>query len=365
MKNYLIVCNTYYQLLVAIQMKETLFLNDNVSLVITDHSKNSRVVSQKLKSMAIFSDVYYVEVKSSDYSKLNLKSFLLTVMSGVFANNKTFKALSHLKIDEFIYNNLTFSTLDIFAILYKNNPGMVCSRMEEGVLAYDVFFHEGADKLTGRLAAITKIRKLLKKANIFTLLKRFYCFQPDFYKGCLKPVKIDSVSEKGKMKDILIRSFSVDLNEESYKEKYIFFTSVYDFEGGEPIGEYELVCKIADLVGKENLLVKTHPRDVRTIYEDNGFTVDKNSDVPWEAIQLSRDFSDKVFLTATSGSVLAGSFMSENPPKTFFMHKCCNILDNKPAQKSVETIEELLNDAALKETLKTVSIVNDIKDILV
>ncbi|HEG1241807.1 TPA: hypothetical protein SCN02_002979, partial [Enterococcus faecium] len=56
-----------------------------------------------------------------------------------------------------------------------------------------------------------------------------------------------------------------------YKEKkYIFFTSVYDFEGGEPVGEYELVCKIADLVGKDNLIVKTHPRDVRTIYKDNG-----------------------------------------------------------------------------------------------
>ncbi len=148
-------------------------------------------------------------------------------------------------------------------------------------------------------------------------------------------------------------------------KKYFFFTSVYDFEGGEPIGEYELVCKIADLVGKENLLVKTHPRDVRTIYEDEGFIVDKNSDIPWEAIQLSKDFSDKVFLTATSGSVLAGSFMSENPPKTFFMHKCCNVSGNYSAQKTIATIEELLCDEALKDSLRTVSYANDVKDILI
>ncbi|HGT1350754.1 TPA: hypothetical protein ACMUTV_003105, partial [Enterococcus faecium] len=99
-----------------------------------------------------------------------------------------------------------------------------------------------------------------------------------------------------------------------YKEKkYIFFTSVYDFEGGEPVGEYELVCKIADLVGKDNLIVKTHPRDVRTIYKDNGFIEDKNSSIPWEAIQLSGDFNDKIFMTINSGSVISGSTMSAKP----------------------------------------------------
>lgn len=65
--------------------------------------------------------------------------------------------------------------------------------------------------------------------------------------------------------------------------------------------------------------VKTHPRDSRTIYKDHGFNVDVNSSIPWEAIQLSGDFSDKVFLTINSGSVLSGSTMSEKPVKTFYM----------------------------------------------
>ena len=162
-----------------------------------------------------------------------------------------------------------------------------------------------------------------------------------------------------------MESFDIKLTENDYKEKYIFFTSICDFENGEPIGEYELVCKVADFVGKENLLIKTHPRDTRTIYEDNGFTVDKNSSIPWEAIQLSRDFSDKVFLTATSGSVLAGSFMSENPPKIFFMYGCCNIEGNASAKASVMAIEELLSEETLKPSLKTVAIANDVKDILI
>lgn len=143
-----------------------------------------------------------------------------------------------------------------------------------------------------------------------------------------------------------------------------FFTSVYDFEGGNPIGEYELVCKVAKLVGIDNLLVKTHPRDSRTIYKDHGFNVDVNSSIPWEAIQLSGDFSDKVFLTINSGSVLSGSTMSEKPVKTFYMYKLCDIKENKSCQKNAQDIEALLCESSMKEVFRNVRIAEKIEDIL-
>lgn len=149
-----------------------------------------------------------------------------------------------------------------------------------------------------------------------------------------------------------------------YTKKYIFFTSVYDFEGGNPIGEYELVCKVAKLVGIDNLLVKTHPRDSRTIYKDHGFNVDVNSSIPWEAIQLSGDFSDKVFLTINSGSVLSGSTMSEKPVKTFYMYKLCDIKENKSCQKNAQDIEALLCESSMKEVFRNVRIAEKIEDIL-
>ena len=312
--------------------------------------------------MAVFKDVFYVKTRDLDYSKLGLKTLIPSVMPGVFGNSSIFKNVVKIYIDELIYFNLSYSTVHLFAALNKKNPDLKCSRMEEGVLSYNSTCNDGMD-LGVRKTLIAKFRTFLKLDNAFERVENFYCFQPDFYKGALKPVKVPPIASNGRVKDVLLKIFNVNLEEDSYKEKYIFFTSVYDFEGGTPIGEYELVCKIADLVGKENLLVKTHPRDLRTIYTDNGFKTDKNSGVPWEAIQLSRDFSDKVFLTATSGSVLAGSFMSENPPKTFFMHNCCNISGNKSAEKSVEIIEELLNDDGLKDSLKTVKIAKEIKDI--
>lgn len=139
---------------------------------------------------------------------------------------------------------------------------------------------------------------------------------------------------------------------------------MYDFEGGAPIGELELVKKIGELVGNENLIVKTHPCDTRRVYEKNGFYVDDNSNVPWEVIQLTGDFSDKVFLTANSGSVLAGSFMSDKPIRTFYLYKLCDISKNVGAQEAARAIFSLVHKEELKGVLDKVYIAESLENIL-
>ena len=121
---------------------------------------------------------------------------------------------------------------------------------------------------------------------------------------------------------------------------------------------------IADIVGKDNLLIKTHPRDTRTLYVDNGFNVDENSSVPWEAIQLSGKFDDKVFMTINSGSVLSGSLMSKNKVKTFYMYKMCDYKGNESCQKNVIDIEALLKNSNMKSIFNNVQVAEKIEDIL-
>ena len=109
--------------------------------------------------------------------------------------------------------------------------------------------------------------------------------------------------------------------------------------------------------------MKTHPRDPRNIYEENGFKVDKNSAIPWEVIQLSGDFSDKVFLTATSGSVLAGSFLSEKPTRTLYTYPLCDLSHHRVAQDSRAAIEELLGNESLRQILHNVEVIHSVEDI--
>ena len=122
--------------------------------------------------------------------------------------------------------------------------------------------------------------------------------------------------------------------------------------------------EIASIIGKENMMIKTHPRDTRTIYADNGYKVDINSDVPWEAIQLAGDFSDHVFLSTTSCSVLAGSLMSIKPISTIYLFKLCNLEGNRLAKRTVECIVDVLSSAELQNSLSGVKVIDTIEDMI-
>ena len=86
--------------------------------------------------------------------------------------------------------------------------------------------------------------------------KKVYCLYPDLYFGKLLVEKIPAIKTDSELINILKKVFNVDIDKKSYKEKYIYFSSICDFEGGKPIGEFELIKNIAHLVGKDNLLIK-------------------------------------------------------------------------------------------------------------
>ena len=133
-----------------------------------------------------------------------------------------------------------------------------------------------------------------------------------------------------------------------------------DFEGGVPIGEYAVVEQVARLVGKDNLLIKQHPRDPRTLYRDNGFHVDDNSAVPWEAIQLSMDFHDHVLLTATSTAPLS----SYNAPAVCYLYPLCSVSQNSAVHGAVSTLERLLREPSIAGKLRRVHVIRKIEEIL-
>lgn len=372
MQKVLCVCNTYFQLIVSAQLKLSLFHEDTVSVVLTDHSRNTDVVAERLRTLGLFQQTYYMQVKNIDKDKHLPFPAIKNVWEMITGVSENMKNIDN--YDELLYYNPTYTTFMLYSHLYKLNRNIKCSRYEEGILSYNVRAHSGDPAyFPRRVLAALKIRKLLYRKNLNDVTKCFYCFNPELYKGNLETHKIPPVDVKGPLPTFLGKVFAIDRNFLSYPEKYIFFSGVYDFEGEKCIGEVSLAQKIADLVGKDNILIKQHPRDTRTVFCDLGLRVDKNSAIPWEAVQLSIDFSDKVFLTVTSGSVLSANLITESGARTYFLYKLCDIKGNTAAEETVSNIEALLNDigSSVEEgnsrgtgTLGKVKIADKLSDIL-
>ena len=70
----LIIANTYYQVIFAMQMRNTIFKRDDVDLIITDHSKNADVVCENIKKCKYFNNCYYVKTGGSrdNRTKMNI-----------------------------------------------------------------------------------------------------------------------------------------------------------------------------------------------------------------------------------------------------------------------------------------------------
>lgn len=54
----LFICDTYYQLIEAIQIKLTLFKNEKIDVRISDHSKGASDVAKRLAESSLFHEVF-------------------------------------------------------------------------------------------------------------------------------------------------------------------------------------------------------------------------------------------------------------------------------------------------------------------
>lgn len=336
-----------------------LLKDSKVSLVISDHSKNAELYSKNAEKLTCFEKVYYSETKSLVYGKKNLldklKLFCGALLKLLRGHNIVYDAKSLSEV--FIYNNDLAARLFI-RFLRKNNHTFDVNRFEEGILSYNNTFngYNGRIPLFWDLCGLNDTSKFEKY---------MYCTYPELYKGPLETVKIPLMDPNNtEFVNAVSTIFGVEKDKLSYPQKYIFFSSVLDFEGGEPVGELELAKKVAELVGKENLLVKVHPRDDVKRFIEAGLTVDQNSSVPWEAIQLNYDFSKHVFITVCSGSVLSISSVIPNPPRTVFAYKLVNIAGNQCALNTVKTLDEFRSSLGDKIKLDFIEVAEKLEDIV-
>ena len=344
----------------AIQLKLTSFREDEVQVVLSDHSRNTDVVAEKLNHENLFADVTFAETKSLDYSRGFFKILLFSLQC-VFGHNKKLKFVERLQnIDGFMYFNESLSSQIAYAYLIRKNPNMVCSRFEEGIASY---YNEIPIKPVGKRTKI--IYHGLHAIGLKTLSESsntFYCFYPKMYTGRMTPVAVKPLSTDDEfLAALLKRIFSISEEKLHYTQKYIYFASSIDSDNGISI-EFDLVQKLAGILGKENILIKKHPRDWRTVYEDSGYIVDGNSAIPWEALQCCINLSDKVLISTFSSSVLSGSMMLEGGVETWILYNLCK--DNSSIIKSARLpLEKAIDNMKRNNKLSKIKTIKSFGDI--
>ena len=360
-KNTIIVCGSPLQIIIAIHLCLTVYKDNMVDLVISNSSDNGGQIIENAKKSGLFRNVIHLNVKvpkKSGNNLFNKIAYSFKRLIEILENYRTVRQIS--KIGK--YDVLSFSNISTFSILLYNkllrkNKKLELNLFEDGLSSYRWSFID-SDKPD------SLHRKWINPTGIIHNVKKLYLFNEellewDLPNGDTIPLEKMDIHNKLFTDEVNI-VFGTSEIADKYDRKIIFFEESH-FADGFQVPDVELVNEIANRFGKENIMVKIHPRNPVNRFAKLGYKTNTNTSIPWEAIVLNQDFSDKILVTISSGSVIYPYLYFGIDMKSYSLLNC---LDEKPGfmkgdlgtlmQKiydlnpdvffAPKTMEELLND---------------------
>lgn len=366
MNRVLILCNTVYQVIVATNLKFTVYEKCIVDIIISDHINNNVDLAKRIENSGYFNKVFTAETfnfarKKGRYNRKNLKEEVVFQLK----RKKIFENIIKIKCK---YDILLVSNFDEFSnALYeynKNylNPNIKLYLFEDGFSSYCVFGEYYLHRL--------KPNDIKKKIKTNLLRNKFmedeilghYVFNPSFMQWkapfpCIKMDKIDKNNKK--LVTALNKIFDYEKVEDKYDKPIIFFEESY-YEEGIDIDDIGIVEKISSYVGKDKIMIKVHPRNKRNRFKELGYSTNSNTAIPWEIIILNNDFSNKILISIASGSIIMPYILFGIKTKSISLLKTFDIKFGKTANK----YNDFLINVIFKKNNDVVFMPNNLEELM-
>lgn len=354
----LIIANSVFQLLEAIQLKRTILVQDKVNLILSNLSPTLREIYDRHVLEDLFEHVNYVEISPYNYA---VKLFL----------NPYLALKYYLKEEPILYTDIFFWNNDYIIYNY-----MKWYHIKKNDCKYHLYGDAASSYIIdapdhGRKGIYRKEKKYYRLKNYIdinhfdyeSIAKKecdYYIFKKDLYmeRTARTLLEIPPI-DVGNQEICQLLNLAFGYKEYRVKQKFIYLdTARNGFIKDEDV--YNVLRYIVDCVGKDNLLIKPHPRNDLKFYERLGVEL-FDKDVPWEVFCLNNDISDKVIICEiTSAAVMPyllfdyqyrvisvlGMIPSTHPQKDLFI-RLYNKINEK--QKLVEFVE---NQSQLENALQ-------------
>lgn len=342
----LFVCNTVYQLFITLWLKETELAKEKVDIIISDHLNNSYQLAVNTRKYSNFDQCFWVESKTYTYF-LNKNQKLENFATNCFPQLVLRKILGNklAAYTELYIANIDRFTMLLYQVLKRKNEGLEIHVYEDGLATYSqtfkktLFYKENLKKISKIKHILhTNVYKLCPISNdivdVLVFAKNRVQWQSKGHVSIREIKKIESSNIAFRKKCNKIFEFD---KKDIYKQKYIFFEQPFETDMG-GINDLEIVNKLAQKVGKENLIVKTHPRNKINRFQNMGINTNQNSSIPWEVILLNmHDLSSKVLITVSSTCVITPWLLYGANTTVYSLYKLVRrIIDGEKLNKKGE-----------------------------
>lgn len=303
----LIVCNTVYQVLVGLWINHHYLSGCKADFIITDHMNGGNKIADRIRDLGLCDNVYYVQSHAFSYYQDGYKQ------------TRAIRFNPNIKLRDFLdlkdnYSTVYIANMDLFAqllcnsIYHRNRNGLDVVLFEDGIQTYTTVEEKVYKSCCDPV--VSGFRTLLSKyvyrdfrinGNIAYALM----FSPELMDWRDFPVvQLDKIDRQ----DLIFRKvinyvFEAEEAIKEYNPKYLFMEEHYAADG-KTINDVELIASLAEKVGKDNIMVKIHPRNPVNRFKKLGYHTNTVLSVPWEVIAMNLpDIEEKIFITVQSGSI--------------------------------------------------------------
>ena len=198
----------------------------------------------------------------------------------------------------------------LYTKLWKTNPNIRLHFYEEGTGVYTTPLYQD-------YGGIKYMYKLLGYRSETDHVEDVYVYCPSLYHGELPTVEIGTVTENDKVKLGTDQQFRLS----NYDKEILFFDNPMNKPEYKGIEQFPILADMEKVVGRDNIMVRVHPRDRSGVYEEKGYSEDANIGIPWEEVLIYRDFSDKILITTFSTAVFTPKIICDQEPRVIFLKR--------------------------------------------
>ena len=311
----LIICNTVYQLMTALWIIHKKMNDADVDMIVTDHMKDGEIISERINERSKNISCYFVKDKEYSYNAINEGSFRRRFYR--FFPEKELKKFVelHTEYDEIFFANLVdrFVKLIVNAYGHMQHEKPELILYEDGILTYskqsrDDYLKSFPYERVSTRGMVSSF--LFKDYSIREHLKKAIVYRPDLMEWELPIIeRLPNIDlSDTEFIQFLNYIFNAENSLSEYDRKYIFMEESFVADGKE-VADVQLVDSIAARVGKDNIMIKVHPRNPVNRFKELGYKTNTNVTIPWEVVCMNIDISKKVLITIGSASILTPAML--------------------------------------------------------
>lgn len=320
---------SHHQFITALFIK-TFFLKDEPADIFLSDIVDFNYIKESIEATNIFRRIEILSDNDIDEMFINLPINERKAISSNVTN--LWNVELDVTYDSFYYGNVPVNRLFYYFLLqeqYAPNAFLI----DEGVVSY-LLYPEG----------VGFNHEQYEDNSLRSKTKSHYLFVPNavLYKPNCEIIRIPAATEE--IRNILKAIYG---NIEMPNERIIFFAQ--NFTGQKlPSNEIELLNCVAELYGRENIIVKKHPKSKVDNFTFRGYKVMPDTYIPWEIYSMSDELKSKVCISIMSTSSWLSHFMFNNfspilQLSEFFIGETKPYFDNDLQKRFFEKVKNEIN----------------------